>query len=199
MSVVLGFSNTHNGSVALICDGEVQVAIQAERISRRKRQSLPLGKEIKLAQKCVHYCLDYAGLEYEDINAIALSTPWNIKRISNENLFKYIGGVPRNYLGTFYVPHHLSHMEYILHYGEMEPGIVLVIDGSGSLEEDRSLLNIEEIHHPKMIDHTHFCGKEVISAYWFDGSESYLIYRFSPSRSAIDDCNSNSKGLNNNS
>ena len=48
MNVVLGFSNTLNGSVALLCDGEVKVAIQAERISRKKRQSLPLGKEIEL-------------------------------------------------------------------------------------------------------------------------------------------------------
>ena len=56
MSVILGFSNTHNGSVALINNGEVKVAIQAERISRRKRKSLPLGKEPELAQKCVQYC-----------------------------------------------------------------------------------------------------------------------------------------------
>ena len=42
MSVVLGISNSHNGSVALICGGEVRVAIQAERISRIKRDGLPL-------------------------------------------------------------------------------------------------------------------------------------------------------------
>ena len=58
MGIILGFSNTHNGSVALICDGEVKVAIQAERISRRKRQSLPLGEEIELTHKCVEYCLN---------------------------------------------------------------------------------------------------------------------------------------------
>ena len=28
MSIILGFSNTHNGSVALICNGEVKVAIR---------------------------------------------------------------------------------------------------------------------------------------------------------------------------
>ena len=49
MSVVLGFSNTHNGGVALICDGEVRVAIQAERLSRIKRKSLPLNQEKELA------------------------------------------------------------------------------------------------------------------------------------------------------
>ena len=182
MTVVLGFSNTHIGSVSLICDGEVKAAIQAERISRKKRQELPLGKEIFLTHECVEYCLNYSGIKYKDINAIALSTPWNVQKISNEKIFHYIGGIPENYIGTFYVPHHLSHMEYILHYGNMEPGIVLVIDGSGSLEEERSLFNIKEDHHPKIIKHTHFSGKEVISAYWFDGSKTFLIYRFSPSQ-----------------
>ena len=40
MNVALGISIAHNGSVALICDGEVKIAIQAERISRRKREIL---------------------------------------------------------------------------------------------------------------------------------------------------------------
>jgi len=186
MSVILGFSNTHNGSVALIRNGEVKVAIQAERISRKKRKSLPLGKEPELTKKCVQYCLDASGLEYKDIDSIALSTPWKLKKITNEELFQYIGGTPKSNFKTFYVPHHFAHMEYIVHYGELEPGIVLVVDGSGSLETDRSLFNTEEQHHPKIINHSHFCGKEVISAYWFDGTKSSLIYRYSPSRAPID-------------
>ena len=195
MSVILSICNSHNGSVSLIVDGEVKVAIQAERISRLKRQRLTLGKEIDLARKCVRYCLDYSGLKYKDIDSIALCAPDKLRKISNEQLFHYIGGIPDQYFGTFYVPHHLSHMEYILHYGEKRPGIVLVIDGSGTFEEDRLLLNINEEHHPEIINHTHFSGKEVISAYWFDGSKSYLIYRFSPSQSPIDNCNTDANGF----
>ena len=78
MSVILGFSNSHNGSVALISNGEVKVAIQAERISRRKRNSLPTGKETELLQKCVQYCLDASGFKYQDIDSIAFSTPWKL-------------------------------------------------------------------------------------------------------------------------
>ena len=145
MNVVLGLSNTHNGSVALICDGEVKVAIQAERISRLKRQALPLDDELEITQASVHYCLDALGLHYSDIDAIALSTPWNVKRISDGNLFRYIGGAPKNYDRTFYVPHHFSHMEYIVHFGELKPGIVLVVDGSGTVESDRKFFNIKEV------------------------------------------------------
>jgi len=195
MSVILGFSNTHNGSVALIRDGEVEIAIQAERISRRKRQILSLGEELELTQKCVRYCLDASGLQYQDIDAVALSTPWRVKKINNVDLFQYIGGVPKNYVETFYVPHHFSHMEYIVHFGGLEPGIVLVVDGSGTLESDRVLFNIEEQHHSNIINHTHFCGKEVISAYWFDGIKSSLIYRFSPSRAGGDTCNRDAGSL----
>ena len=195
MSIILGISNTHNGSEALICEGKVKFAIQAERISRLKRQSLPLGDELAITQECVKYCLDASGFKYQDIDAVALSTPWNVKKISDADLFEYIGGIPKNYLKTFYVPHHLSHMEYIVHFGSLEPGIVLVIDGSGSLEADRRLFNIEEDHHPKIINHSHFCGKEVISAYWFDGLKSSLIYRFSPSRAPIDACNKDASRL----
>ena len=195
MSVILGFSNTHNGSVALIHDGEVKVAIQAERISRYKRQDLPLGEKLELTQKCVRYCLDASGLEYQDIDAVALTTPWKVKQINNADLFQYIGGVPKNYIGTSYVPHHFSHMEYIVHFGNSEPGIVLVVDGSGTIESDRVLLNVEERHHSDIVEFTHFCGKEVISAYWFDGIKSSLIYRFSPSQAHVDTCNLDAGGL----
>lgn len=186
MSVVLGISITHNGSVALVRDGTVLSAIQAERISRKKRQSLTLDEENGVAAECVRYCLDASGLKYSDINAIALCTPWKLKKISDPKLFEFVGGTPREYTGTFYVPHHFSHMEYIVHYGAKTAGIVVVIDGSGSLEEDRGLFNVDEVRHPEIIDFTHFSGKEVISAYWFDGTESSLIYRFSPSRAPID-------------
>ena len=129
MTVILGFSNTHNGSVALIRDGEIETAVQAERISRRKRQDLPIGAELELTQKCVRYCLDASGFQYQDIDAVALSTPWQVKKINNAELFQYIGGVPKNYVETFYVPHHLSHMEYSVHFGDLEPGVLAPAKG----------------------------------------------------------------------
>ena len=195
MSVVLGISNAHNGGVALIYEGEVKSAIQAERISHQKRQHLYLDKKMELTQNCIDYCLNASGFKYSDIEAIGISTHKNVKKINNLDLFKYIGVDPKKYIETFYVPHHFSHMEYIAHYGNLEPGLILVIDGSGSQEQDRSLFNIEEKHHSEMIDHSHFAGKEVISAYWFDGASSYLIYRFSPSHLEHDICNKDGKGL----
>ena len=175
MSVVLGISNAHNGSVALISEGVVKCAIQAERISRKKTQGLYLDLGRSLMENCVRYCLNATGFQYSDVEAIGVSTHENIKKINNADLFKHIGGVPDKYTETFYVPHHFSHMEYIAHYGNLEPGIILVIDGSGSAEQDRSFFNVQEEHHPQIINHTHSAGREVISAYWFDGFKSSLI------------------------
>ena len=58
MTIVLGISISHNGSVALIRDGKVLSAIQAERISRKKRQPLILGEENEVSTECVNYCLN---------------------------------------------------------------------------------------------------------------------------------------------
>ena len=195
MTVVLGLSNTHNGSVAVICDGKIRSAIQAERISRIKRQALPLGKEKSLVKNCVDYCLEASGLTHKNIDAVALCTPWTARTITDAQLFDYIGGYIQDYGTTFYVPHHFSHMEYIVHFGNLEPGIVLVIDGSGSFEQDRKIFNIEEKFHDDITNLSHFVGKEVISAYWFDGCESYLIYRFSPSVAPSESYNLLSDGL----
>ncbi|MDC1428111.1 hypothetical protein N8156_05310 [Rhodospirillaceae bacterium] len=194
MAVVLGISNTHNGSVALICNGEVKYAVQAERISRVKRQPLPLGEEIELTKRCVDYCLTASEMTLSDVDAVGLCTPWDVKTITDEKLFNYIGGSIEKYLGTSYVPHHFAHLEYILHYGHFKPGIALVIDGSGSHEKDRHLFNIPEACHTNLLKHAPLAGKEVISAYWFDGKNSSLVYRWSPSISKSPAYNSESNG-----
>ena len=195
MGIILGISNSHNGSVALIYDGVVKSAIQAERISRQKRQSISLDKDVKLIKSCVDYCLDAAGFKYSDVEAIALCTPWDVKKINNLDFYSHISGESKKNIKTFYVPHHFSHMEYIAHYGDLKPGIILIIDGSGSLEIDRSLFNIREEHDYQSINHSHSSGKEVISAYWFDGFKSLLIYRFSPSANSYDKINLDNSGL----
>jgi len=192
---ILGISKSHNGAVALTHNGKVVCAIQAERLSRIKRQALDLKNDKELLVKCVSYCLNYAGIRHSDLQSIAICTPWDVDFLENKTLFDYIGGAPKDYKGTFYVPHHYSHVEYILHYSKLSPGIVLIIDGSGSKEKDRKYFNIKEQINPKCISHVHKSGKETISAYWFDGKNLYLIYRFSPSINRDDKINQNSNGF----
>src|SRR5262245_9203718 len=64
---VLGISaSPHNGSVCLLKGDESVVAIQEERLIRRKRAPL-YGARPSLA---IEYCLDYAGIRPSDLNMI---------------------------------------------------------------------------------------------------------------------------------
>ena len=93
------------------------------------------------------------------------------------------------------MPHHYAHVEYILHYSNLSPGIVLIIDGSGSKEKDRKYFNIYEKESSECISHVNTAGKETISAYWFDGKSLLLIYRLSPPVAISEKCNQNSNGF----
>ena len=75
---ILGISKSHNGAVALINNGKVVCAIQAERLSRIKRQALDLKNDKELLAKCVTYCLNYAGITHSDLQSIAICTPWDV-------------------------------------------------------------------------------------------------------------------------
>ena len=193
---VLGIARSHNGAIALSHNGKVVSAIQAERLSGNKRQTIKLLKEDKvLVSECVEYCLNQAGIVRAEIDCIAVCTPWSVQKLENEKLFNYIGGTPDDYKGTVYVPHHLAHMEYILHYSHFDPGIVLVVDGSGSQETDRKHFNVHEEVNPKCTSHISIVGKETVSAYWFDGHHTSLIYRFSPQISRLGKWNPSNSGL----
>ena len=50
-----------------------------------------------------------------------------------------------------------------------------VVEESELESESNCFFNVEEEHHPQIINHAHSAGKEVISAYWFDGLKSSLI------------------------
>jgi len=192
---ILGIAQSHNGAVALIKDGKVVAAIQAERISRVKRQAINLKDDKNLVSNCVQYCLKKAKIKYSDIQSIAICTPWKVNHVNNETLFDFIGGRPSHYKGTYYVPHHYAHAEYIIHYSELKEGIILVVDGSGSKESDRNLFNITEKVDPKYIDLTNKSGKETVSAYFFSKKNIKLIYRFSPSTDINNEYNKSSNGF----
>ena len=192
---ILGISKSHNGAVALSNNGKVVSAIQAERISRVKRQAIVLENDKTLVTECVNYCLNQAGIKHSDLQAISICTPWDVVRIKNEKLFDLIGGVPKNYKKTFYVPHHYAHAEYIIHYSNLSKGIILVIDGSGTKEKDRELFNIKEKVDNECKSYIDQSGKETISAYSFDEKELSLIYRFSLSADKKNQTNLSGNGF----
>ena len=144
----LGISCSHNGAVALIKDGVVVCAIQAERLTRVKRQGVYLTDDADTVTRCVRYCLENAGVGYGDLSNVAICTPWQAVAPAESDLSRLIGGALNAKTPIVTVPHHYAHAEYAVHYAPMEPGLVLIVDGSGSYEEDRATLTVQETIDP---------------------------------------------------
>jgi len=194
---ILGISLSHNGGVALIKDGKVSCAIQAERLARVKRQAIYLTDDAQLVTRCVQYVMKHAAIGYQDIHSVAITSPWNVNKLAPTQLAQLIGDTANNSYTIEHVPHHYSHAEYAVHYAGniQQPMLSLVIDGSGSYESDRALHTVQETQHPGCIRTTRPDGKEVVSCYLFENNRLELVYRFSPSKDPDFPYNRNSKGL----
>ncbi|KYF53629.1 hypothetical protein BE08_23980 [Sorangium cellulosum] len=171
---ILGLAGSHNSGAALIRDGKVVVAVQTERLVRYKRQAIRLDEMSADTVQVIAYCLRYAGIDLPDLAAIATCTP--SRSVHPRFALRDLPAASVRLPPFVRVPHHLAHAEYALHYAPQDPCLVLVCDGSGTFEDQRAELDIqEEEHHP--IKHLGENGKESISAYRFDGTTLSLIYR----------------------
>lgn len=167
---ILGLAGSHNGAAALIHDGKVVVAVQAERLTRIKRDGFSLDAMSAEAGQVIQYCLDVAGISFQEIEAIAASTPWR-------EIGPPADPLPEGPLPPFVrVPHHLAHAEYAVHYSFHEEALVLVCDGSGTHEDLRDKLDIRE-SEKNPVKYLEGFAKESISTYHDDGKTLSLIYR----------------------
>lgn len=129
----IGASN-HNGAACLLRGDEVVVAIQEERLLRRKRAWLPGG----LASLSVRYCLEHAGIQPEDLSLVACCSlmgprgPMFDVR-DNPDLALHRTGVP-----TLTLSHHLGHAVGAFATSGFDDALVLVADGFGSNVNDLS-------------------------------------------------------------
>ena len=170
---ILGLAGSHNSGAALIEDGKVVVAVQAERLTRVKRQAIELDHLSASAGQVIAYCLRHAGIDLRDLAAIATCTPTPAihPRFALQGASR-----PRSLPAFMKIPHHLAHAEYALHYSPLAPCLVLVCDGSGTYENQRAELDVAEQEHDA-VKFVHADGKESISAYAFDGAALKLVYR----------------------
>lgn len=182
---IVGISGSHNGAVALIRDGKVMAAVQAERIVRIKRQLIRLDRIGTEVRQLVRYCLDQAGIGPEAIDVIATSSPWITAFPRFRSPEDWFGATADRLPRSITVPHHLAHAEYALHYSKLDPALVLVIDGSGTREAHRARLDLKEHEHDP-IRYLEGIAKESISAYSFDGRELSLVYRFAGGASELE-------------
>jgi carbamoyltransferase len=129
---ILGIASSHNGSACLLHGNHIAVAVQEERLLRRKRALHP-GAFPSLA---IQYCLDTAGIRAQDLSAVALCAS-ETAHIPDEDIRNNPQlNTARHNIAVMTVPHHLGHAVAAYATSGFEAGSVLVIDGCGSLWED---------------------------------------------------------------
>ena len=130
---VLGIgASPHNGAVCLLKGDEIVVAIQEERVTRKKREG------IFVSQPCrsVDYCLDYAGIGPRDLSMVVYSVPGRANTRLHDIKLNPALQVELNKIPTARIPHHYSHAIGAFATSGFQEAAILIIDGSGSPFED---------------------------------------------------------------
>ena len=157
---VLGLSASHNGAACLLRGSEIFVSVQEERLTRIKRQWI-YGAEQSLA---ANYCLKFAGIQPQDLSAIALSVTGSAKdpqhNLRKNPLARAMGKRAR----AFVVPHHYAHAVSAFATSGFADSAILVADGVGSPAED--LFPEERKTLTKKVE----SGSEMISLYAATGT-----------------------------
>lgn len=134
---ILGLGGSlHDFSACLMRDDEILVAIEEERITRQKHavnkkelESAIVNNQLwKFMQRVpnntlkasVEYCLEYAGIDYADIDLVVTTD-------SNTYL-----PVVNSFQHMVIMNHHMSHIASAYYASGYEEAAVLVVDGRGS-------------------------------------------------------------------
>ena len=125
---VLGTGLSHDGSACLLKDGVICVAIEKERITRRKHDG---GNDTA----AIRYCLDAEGITLKDVSLIVQNANFGMFKEGNgfwEGKPRIIeAGVP-----IVTISHHLAHAYSAIGTSPFREAAILVIDGCGSSLDD---------------------------------------------------------------
>lgn len=131
--LVLGIAAAHhNGAACLMRGSEILVAIQEERITRRKRQ----GVEAARPSAAVSYCLDAVEIGIDDVDLVAICTASaRNSPIHDVTRNPQLQG-PLQDGRLHFLPHHRGHALSAQYWAQFSDGDVIVADGLGSPWED---------------------------------------------------------------
>lgn len=130
---IMGINASHNGAVCLLKGDRIVVAIQEERLTRKKRMN------ISGAHRClsIEYCLAYAGIKPGDLSLVVMSVAGEpaISPLHDLKINPLLE-VELNKIPTEVIPHHLAHAYSAFATSGFEEAASLVIDGCGSIYQD---------------------------------------------------------------
>lgn len=117
--IILGINCAHDASACLMIDGQIQVAILEERLSRIKHHE-------GFPHQAIDYCLHVAGIK--DINAVDCIVMNQYPKTAHEIELQYRGYTNHLIINP---SHHLLHAYYTYFASGFEDAAVLIVDGSG--------------------------------------------------------------------
>ena len=124
---VLGTHLSHDGSACLLKDGRICVAIEKERITRRKHAG---GNDTD----AIKYCLDLEGISVRDLDLVVQNANFGMVEQGNS----WWGG-PRVFdenVPMVTISHHLAHAYSAIGTAPFDEMTVLTIDGCGNSMDD---------------------------------------------------------------
>lgn len=155
---VLGTGLSHDGSACLLKDGEIVVAIEKERITRRKHDG-------HNDTEAIQYCLDAVGIRLSDVDLIVQNANWGMFEFGN-NWFRGKRLIDDN-MPVVTISHHLAHAYSAIGTSPFEEAAVLIVDGCGSSFDD--CIDTDGCTIPEL-------PPSRLAALWFE-KDSYYSYR----------------------
>ena len=126
---ILGINPGHNGSAALLVDGEVVYYVEEERLSRVKYDGNPFRGMLDIMNKWHVDELIIAGTGQEEHKL-----PWTGEDAYTALVRKFYPNVKVQKIGN---EHHLGHAASAFYNSGFETAVALVVDGAGSLKKER--------------------------------------------------------------
>lgn len=154
MATILGLGGSdHDVHACLICDDNIVVMIEEERISRRK---YGLGGNL-LEGHSRNYCLKYAGIsvaEVDEVVADAILAPTALFACRKRARL---------------IDHHLAHAAASWFTSGFETGAVLVVDNAGGLVRERGREGLQATSFYRAEGRKLKLIKQVLSTNWHEG------------------------------
>lgn len=125
---VLGAGLSHDGSVCLLADGKIVLAIEKERVTRRKHD----GGNDRVAMQ---YVLDHAGITLDDVALVVQNENFGMfcnGNASYDNEARLLTDTTR----VVTISHHLAHAYSAMGASGFDQASVFVVDGCGNSYED---------------------------------------------------------------
>ncbi|KYF55851.1 hypothetical protein BE08_05015 [Sorangium cellulosum] len=159
---VLGTGLSHDGSACLLKDGRIAVAIEKERITRRKHDG---GND----DEAIRYCLAAEGISLDEVELVVQNANFSMFERGNEHFQgqRLVARHPR----IVTLSHHLAHAYSAIGTAPFDEAAVLVIDGCGNAWDeslDRAVARSLAGPHDRELDHLHF---EKDSYYGFESGK----------------------------